>query len=290
MHSTCFGSSVVGFAGFALLVLAQAAYAAAPASDNADDPAYDAEAGGAWKGANPTPQENPPGTDNGGTGFGVWDFSGGFHFPTASPYGRLNHFIDGVDFPASTFNNLGSRAFGLTNHRTGIPGGRALAARPFATPLLVGETVSFNFDNSPEIFGPAVHTNSAGVILALIDAAGMEKLSVRYQSDFNNNEWAVFDDTGIDTNIPFDATSDGSSFSFTLTGADAGTLGFDGQSFPINPKLATPIASLRIEMFYHGTSADGSQELFFDDLAIIPEPASASVLLMAGALVIFRRR
>src|SRR5687767_12208872 len=96
MHSTWLGSSVAGVAGFALMLLAPAAYAAAPASDNAENAAYDAEAGGAWKGANPTPQENPPGTDNGGTGFGVWDFSSGRHNPTATPYGRLNHFIDGV--------------------------------------------------------------------------------------------------------------------------------------------------------------------------------------------------
>src|SRR5690242_18559966 len=115
MHSTWLGSTVSVVAGFTLMGLAPAAHAAAPASDSADNVAYDAEAGGAWKGANPTPEENPPGTDNGGTGFGVWDFSGGFHHSAASPYGRLNHFIDGVDFPASAFNNLGSRAFALTN-------------------------------------------------------------------------------------------------------------------------------------------------------------------------------
>src|SRR5687767_8664928 len=140
---TWLGSSVLGLAGFALMLLAQAAYAAAPASDNAGNAAYDAEAGGAWKGANTTPEENPPGTDNGGKGLGVWDLSGTRHNSRFSPYGRLNHFIDGVDFPASTFNNLGSRAFGLTN--TNLPlGYGASAARPFATPLLVGETVSIN--------------------------------------------------------------------------------------------------------------------------------------------------
>jgi hypothetical protein len=139
------------------------------------------------------------------------------------------------------------------------------------------------------LFGFLVHLAPAGVILELIDATGMEKFSVRRVSDFNNNEWAVFDDTGIDTNIPYSDTSDGSSCSFTLTGPDPGTLVFDGKSFPINPKLATPIAGLRITLFGF-RSGSGSTELFFDDLMIVPEPASASVLLVAGALVIFRRR
>src|SRR5687767_7705884 len=221
MHSTWLGSSVAGVAGFVLMVFAQAAYAAAPASDSADNPAYDAEAGGAWKGANPTPEENPPGTDNGGTGFGIWDFSGGFHDPTQSPYGRVNHFIDGVDFPPSAANNLGSRAFGLTNAKQFGPY-TARAARPFATPLLVGETVSFNFD-SPSVLFPLTGEIGAAVRFELIDAASMEKFSVLANSGFNNNEWGIFDDTAgspsIDTNIPFSATSHGSSFRFTLTGA-----------------------------------------------------------------------
>ena len=53
--------------------------------------------------------ENPPGSDNGGFGFGTWNFAGGFQQPQYSPYGSLNHFIDGVDFAASAYNNLGAR-------------------------------------------------------------------------------------------------------------------------------------------------------------------------------------
>src|SRR3954467_15282069 len=81
------------------------------AADDAANIAYAAETGGAWKGLNPTSTENPPGTDNGGYGFQAWDFAGGFHDSALSPYGNLNHFIDGVDFTHSTFNNLGAPAF-----------------------------------------------------------------------------------------------------------------------------------------------------------------------------------
>ena len=73
----------------------------------------------------PPAGQNPQGTDNGGTGFGIWDFTGpkrvdgGFQNPVP-PYGNLNHFIDGVDFPTTVYNDLGAPAFGLGNCNPGI--------------------------------------------------------------------------------------------------------------------------------------------------------------------------
>ena len=100
---------------------------AVPASDSASDPAYAAEAGGAWKGQYNAGDpwafgQNPPGNDNGGFGFLPWNFTDGNTAVTAggyngdgtfAPYGRLNHYIDGVDLATSTFNNLGAPAFAL---------------------------------------------------------------------------------------------------------------------------------------------------------------------------------
>src|SRR5688500_14924681 len=100
-----------------LVLVANMASAITIASDSASDPAYTFEADGAWKGQYPNNDQheaNPPGNDNGGTGFEPWRFSGGFHLDDG-PYGAVNHFIDGVDFPTSPFNNLGSPAFGLGN-------------------------------------------------------------------------------------------------------------------------------------------------------------------------------
>src|SRR5687768_15619119 len=79
-----------------LCLVADCASAALAASDVASNPAYAAEAGGAWKGLNPTVNENPPGADDGGFGFEPWNFRRGQHAAAQSPYGRLNHFIDGV--------------------------------------------------------------------------------------------------------------------------------------------------------------------------------------------------
>src|ERR1044071_8080170 len=82
----------------------------AAAADNAGNSAYAAETGGAWKGEYvgipADPEQNPPGTDNGGTGFLPWIFNGGYHIAASSPYGRTNHYIDGVDFAHSIYNDL----------------------------------------------------------------------------------------------------------------------------------------------------------------------------------------
>src|SRR5262245_64854864 len=94
------------------------------ASDNASNTAYASEAGGAWKGQYKLGDlyqvgQNPPGTDNGGTGFGIWDFSGGVQVANdhdgVPPYGNLNHFIDGVDFSTTAYNDMGAHAFGFGN-------------------------------------------------------------------------------------------------------------------------------------------------------------------------------
>src|SRR5262245_5108935 len=83
----------------AIMSAANAAHAIVLASDNASNTAYAFVADGAWKGQYaPTDihqsGQNPPGTDNGGVGFGIWDFTGpkrvdgGFQNPVP-PYGNL---------------------------------------------------------------------------------------------------------------------------------------------------------------------------------------------------------
>src|SRR5262245_15016848 len=113
----------------ALMLVVKVASAIVIASDNAADPAYAFVADGAWTGDYlptdiHTAGQNPEGTDNGGTGFGIWNFTGphtvdgGYQNPVP-PYGNLNHFIDGVDFPTTIYNNLGAPAFGLGNCNPG---------------------------------------------------------------------------------------------------------------------------------------------------------------------------
>ena len=60
------------------------------------------------------PSEIDAPADNGGFGFGPWDFAGGFWQAMGSAYPQP-HFIDGLDAAPSQFNDLGAPAWGLTN-------------------------------------------------------------------------------------------------------------------------------------------------------------------------------
>lgn len=261
--------------------------AATFASDSAADPAYAADATGAWKGLNPTEGENPPGTDDGGFGFKTWDFRGGYHNPNLSPYGNLNHFIDGVDFASSTFNNLGSPAFGLTNANIAYFGITARATRVLDSPLAVGQTLSIDFDNPllqlVDPFDPAgflFRLNQGGG--PVIDNAPLpgvtERFGVFTTSNFNNGRWYATDSVEfVDTGVTPGATSSGTVFSFMLTGAETYTVEFrrlsDNQqlfsrSGTLNNAGAGPIDTIEIALFKNGSSSTGSREFFFNNLRV----------------------
>jgi hypothetical protein len=266
--------------------------AATAASDAASNAAYASEAGGAWKGQNPTSGENPPGADDGGAGFKAWNFAGGFHYPQQSPYGPLNHFINGVDFPASSINNLGSPTFGLTNANVAFGGATSTAARPFDAPLAVGDTVSFRFDNPT--LAPLANFDSAGVVIRLNTGGGPlastgvhERFALFAASDFLGGGWAVADAAGDNAlGVHSNSTTNGAVFRFTLTGSET----YRVELLPLasgNP-LASRTGSLAragmgaidtLEILMYGNGSGngmagaaaqptGARELFFNNLAI----------------------
>jgi len=265
------------------------ACAAILASDAASNPAYSAETDGAWKGLNPTANENPPGDDDGGVGFQAWDFAGGFHYPSQSPYGRLNHFIDGVDFPPSSLNHLGLPAFALTNANVAFGGATSSARRPFESPLSLGSTVSLKFDNP--MLAPLNPFAPSGFIIRLNAGSGVqatERFALFATSNFNSGAWAVSDSVGMsDLALASMATSQGAEFRFTLTGQES-------YSFEVRPlnggnPLATrsgmlaqagsgAITSLDVVMYDNGSGngqigpaaqPTGEREFFFNDLLVI---------------------
>jgi hypothetical protein len=229
------------FPGFQHLILNQA-WGTVIAADNVSDVAYGAETGGAWKGLYPTADENPPGMDNGGSGFDAWDFYGGFHQPQYSPYGRLNHFIAGDDFATTSFNNLGSQAFALTNSNFYPPacgtlcafgGETARATRSFVSPLVPGDTFSIEFDNplmSPEVawypagFLMRLNTGHGPVIPDHPTSTATERFGIFAATGvfggpglFDSN-WAVADLAGnTDTDIDVSTTASGAELQFTLS-------------------------------------------------------------------------
>lgn len=222
------------------------AFAAVIAIDSASDQAYTADVGGAWKGQYPTQGENPSGVDNGGFGFQPWDFRGGYHNPAISPYGNLNHFIDGVDFAHLGTNDLGSPAFALTNAGSspgdGFSGYTSRGTRVFS-PLVPGETLSIDFDNPlPQPLGL---NTACGFLFRLNKGGGpiinnaplpgvVERFGMFVSSNFNSGKWYATDSTPFaDTGLASSVTTSGARFSFKLTGTETYTVEFrrlsDGQ-------------------------------------------------------------
>jgi hypothetical protein len=261
------------------------ALAAVVAADTAANPTYGSEAGGAWKGLNPTANENPPGADDGGVGFEPWNFRGGFHYPAQSPYGRLNHFIDGVDFPSSSFNQLGAPSFGLTNANERLGGATAKATRAFTVPLAVGDTVEFRFDNP--LLQAFDSREPSGIIMRLNSGGGpvgtnvVERFGLFAASDFSNKEWAVADATGTNSlGVNTAQTAAGAIFRFML--GTGGAYSFELLPLGGGPAFATqdgllgqqgPIDALEIVLYGQGSGngasiATGERELFFNNLSV----------------------
>jgi hypothetical protein len=261
------------------------------AMDTASDVAYAAEVGGAWKGLNPLDGENPPGTDNGGFGFQPWDFRGGYHNPSLSPYGALNHFIDGVDFSHRTANDLGTSAFGLTNAGStpgdGFFGYTARGTRIFSA-LLPGQTLSLDFDNP--LAQPLGVNTPSGFLFRLNKGGGpiinnaplpgvVERFGMFVTSNFNGGRWYATDSASFtDTGLSPSTTASGTRFNFKLTGHEMYSAEFrrlsDNQllfsrSGTLNHSGAGPIDSIEITLYNNGSSATGSREFFFNNLRII---------------------
>ena len=268
------------------------AFAVTLAMDSASDVAYAAEDAGAWKGVDPTADENPPGMDNGGIGFQPWDFSGGYHQPQYSPYGRLNHFIDGVDFAASSLNNLGSPAFGLSNANSTFGGNTARATRIFNEPLTAGNTLTVDFDNPASLdpsptAGFLIRLNAGGGPVITGDPTVKERFGLFVTSGFNNDNWTTSDSAGlVNSGVDAGDTITGAQFKFTLTGTDTYSFELlrltDGHTFvsrsgTLDAPAAGPIDSLEIAMFGNGSGngrtgptaqPTGEREFFFNNLRI----------------------
>jgi hypothetical protein len=271
------------------------------ALDHAQDVAYAAETGGAWKGLNPTSGENPPGMDNGGAGFDTWNFAGGYNDPLFSPYGNLNHFIDGVDFAASSYNQLGSPAFGLTTGNRSYYPYTSRATRGFNSPLAVGDTLTIKFDNPllfPQEFASAgflfrLNTGKGPFIAGSTTSTVKNRLDLftTTQRDLSGNlvggNWTITDGiASTDTGLVPSATDSGTEFLFTLDSPESYSMQFirlsDGapllsHSGSLENTGSGAIDSLEIAIFGNGSGngmlggagrATGEREFFFNDLQV----------------------
>jgi hypothetical protein len=287
------GALAVAVAGVVQAVIAPRAAGAAIAGDSAVNAAYAAEAGGAWKGLNPTSGENPPGADDGGFGFQPWNFAGGFHYPQMSPYGQLNHFIDGVDFPHSSFNALGAPAFALTNANLAFGGSTARATRSLDAPLGVGGVVELDFDNPLLLPFNEFAASGFGIRLNAgngpVSSAGVsERFGMFTTSNFNNGNWSTTDSAGFfDLALAPSQTTSGARFRFTLTSAEtyqmqvvslAGGATLASRTGSLKNAGSGPIDSIEVLLFENGSGngvsgpggrTTGEREFYFNNLKVM---------------------
>jgi hypothetical protein len=288
VRSEIVGLAALGLFGFGL----GHARAAVVASDVASNLAYAVESGGAWKGTSPSAGENPAGMDDGGFGFQPWNFAGGYHYPAQSPYGSLNHFIDGVDFTHSAFNQLAAPAFGLTNANLAFGGSTTRATRVLDAPLAVGGVVSLDFDN-PKLkpFDPFA---PSGFVIRLNAGGGpttqsgvTERFGFFTTFGFNSGNWSVTDSVGLtDSGLSSDETTTGATLRFTLSDAETYTLSvlplgggtpLFTRSGSLSNTASGSIDSLEVLMFENGSGngipgpaaqPTGEREFFFNNLQV----------------------
>ena len=197
---------------------------------------------------------------NGGTGFGAWTITDG----------------DGGHYIGAT--GLGARTFGLFNTFTTTT---TDAIRPFSSVLAPGET--FSIDMGFTAFtGGAVGINlrsgTDDVITLFTNGTG-DWLLNDGGSDFSAGAAAT-----ANTPYTFSFTyNGGNSYSFTLTGSPGGT------NFTSSDPLLGSIDNIRFFNFNQGPGGNFG----FDNLAVVPEPSTLSLLAgpaLLGAWFFARRR
>lgn len=250
----------------AALVFSAATYAASPATDSAADPAYNS----GWVAGS-----------NGGSGWGsAWTFTSA----TAGSYFTGNSATNGdgdTNPPIGDINSAG-RAWGLNSS-----GGNPRADRLFNGALSVGQTFHLNMDNGMPPVGL--------VGFSLINAQGNQVW--QFSLTGSSSTYDIFGVSGF-MNTGIAATDEGLDINFTLTSpttysASIAILGnaptvFTGGLY--NEPTGLDVAGVRFFNINGGTAT--AQTLYFNNLAIVPEPSSIALLALGvlPALAAFRRR
>lgn len=148
--------------------------------------------------------------------------------------------------------------------------------------LAVGQTLGLNIDN------PSIA--SGGVVgVSLQNSSGTNRFEFYYVGGDSVNSYKINDSSGQDNvtpNVPF--TSSGLSVAFTLLAGDTYSFSIDGNDIT-NSGLGLNASDIsRVRIFNY--NAGGSQDAHFNSLTVVPEPASAALGLLGGALLLRRRR
>jgi hypothetical protein len=221
--------------------------------------------------------------DNGGYGFGSWTLTaagtaGWFTGSSTNNGGPPTPFNEGIDSPTN--------AFGLW----ATAGGLMTAVRPLTGGLQVNQSFNIAMDNG------WVQTNGT-VGFGLQNAAG-DNLWEWYYAGFNGGDDYDINQFGGAQPTLYQYTERGMSLSFSLTGPtnwslivtspERGTSNYTGY-------LLSQAGGQTITQFrgFNSNGGPGSNyDIFYNSLAVIPEPSTLALisLAVAGLLACRRRR
>jgi hypothetical protein len=273
MSATTRHTSAIAAVGL-MVTLLQFAFGATVALDDASQPSYT----DGWQAG-----------DNGGTGFGPWSFafSGNGNGLVHPP-----QFIDNGPLPG---NSLGAPAFGLSTGDQRNAFETSEVQRIFVAPIAVGQTFIADVD------GSALDSNAPAFTIGntfdLFGSVGKERFSLITNNQYNNDHWTV--GPGVDTGIPAGnafhidfklVTTD--SYDLALSPIGGGAPYFTQTGAPLAGTSGAAINRLRISDYGTGSSANGSKELFFDNLLVsgpIPGDFNKDNIVDAADYVFWRK-
>lgn len=259
----------------ALIVLACPAGASLNAADSAADAAYDS----GWTDGS-----------NGGFGFQPWQLG---------TLGNAGWFLGDSNANGSGGGpgiNSAGRAWGMYSRTSGSI---VDAARPFTGALDDGQTFSMDLDNGKMTTDLG---NEGQFDLDLIHGGG----SNQFRFMAYGSKYYIYDGSQTSTVIPFSLTDGGMHLSFTKTGqftytfsltrlSDSatyshsgtilGSIGVDNGDGPVFDDVVD-----EIDMFSFRNGTDATYDGFGNNMSIVPEPVSLSVLGIGSLLVMKRRR
>ena len=246
----------LGIVSLGLMTIA--GYAASSASDNAGNYAgnWTGNLGSGWGGAWAF-------TDN-GNGSQSGHFIGDSTTNGTSPSGGINSPADG--------------AWGLYANS----GATSDATRPFSGSLSVGDTFSIQIDQGFQDGGSTVG-------LGLQNSSGQNLFEIYYIGGDSVNSWKINSAAGqqnLSPSVGF--STDGFNLSFTLQPSNMFTGTFSdmhGNSANFNGTLTTETGGegiSQVRLFNANAGSGNSNNLFFNNMAIVAVPEPSTVALLAG--------
>src|SRR4051812_1432811 len=203
--------------------------------------------------------------DNGGTGFGAstfW-FSG-----LRSDLLYEPQFIDRGPLPG---DHLGGPTFALTTGARASQTDTSEVIRALTSPLAVGQTFSFDIDGS--LLATSGTPFSMGNTFQLFGTDGQERFALFTSNQYHANNWTATGDAN--TNIPAAnafhvafTLATANTYNLVLTPFGGGSALFSQTAAPLDGTPGSAIQSIRFSDYGTGSSADGSKELFLDNLLI----------------------